>query len=148
MRTNPRAGNAPFIVDREDGRIHVTGTAFPTEFYLENYARTGVAFPQGLPEHTVILEGWKPGKPVLPKISLTKAIRRATGKGLAESKSCTGSVLSGEDVALMFATTAEAENFAARMQEQKPPLVPWLAGETVSSEAVCAGGGRSDRMGQ
>jgi len=35
------AGNAPFIVDRRDGSIHVTGTAYPTEEYLESYARVG-----------------------------------------------------------------------------------------------------------
>jgi hypothetical protein len=111
------AGNTPFIVDRKDGSIHVTGTAYPTEVYLENYGLTGTAFPQGVPEHTVVMEGWKPGKPPFPKISLTKAIRAATGKGLAESKLCTDSVLSGEDVALMFPTSAEAERFAAKVQE-------------------------------
>lgn len=35
------AGNAPFIVDRKDGTVHVTGTAKPTEFYIENYEQTG-----------------------------------------------------------------------------------------------------------
>ena len=36
------AGNAPFIVDRKDGSIYPTGTAYPTETYLqENYASTG-----------------------------------------------------------------------------------------------------------
>jgi hypothetical protein len=39
-------GNAPFIVNRNDGTIHLTGTALPTEIYLENYARTGTAFRQ------------------------------------------------------------------------------------------------------
>src|SRR5438477_4178995 len=54
------AGNAPFIVDRKDGSIHVTGTAYPTEAYLECYARTGRTYPFAVPEHVVILEGWKP----------------------------------------------------------------------------------------
>ena len=31
-------GNAPFIVDRGNGSIHVTGTAHPIDYYLENYA--------------------------------------------------------------------------------------------------------------
>lgn len=111
------AGNAPFIVDRNDGSIHVTGTALPTEIYLENYALTGTAFPPGVPEHTVVLEGWNPGKPPFAKISLAKVIRTATGKGLAESKRCTDAVLSGEDVALMFPTAAEAETFCAEAQK-------------------------------
>jgi hypothetical protein len=105
------AGNAPFIVDRGNGSIHVTGTALPTEIYVENYALTETAFPPGLPEHTVVLQGWKPGQTSFAKISLTKAIRKATGKGLAESKTCTDAVLAGEDVKLMFPSAAEAEKF-------------------------------------
>lgn len=33
------AGNAPLIVDREDGSVHVTGTAEPVELYLARYER-------------------------------------------------------------------------------------------------------------
>ncbi|HXB71286.1 MAG TPA: hypothetical protein VNY05_23830 [Candidatus Acidoferrales bacterium] len=110
------AGNAPFIVDRKDGSIHVTGTAYPTGVYLENYDLTGTAFPPGVPEDTVVLEGWKPSRSPFPKISLTKAIRAATEKGLAESKGCADSVLSGEDVGLMFPTAAEADKFSAEVQ--------------------------------
>src|SRR5687767_13922093 len=29
--------NAPLIVDREDGRVHVTGTARPVEHYLSEF---------------------------------------------------------------------------------------------------------------
>ena len=35
------AGNAPIIVSREDGSLHVTGTAFPPERYIENFIATG-----------------------------------------------------------------------------------------------------------
>ncbi len=31
------AGNAPIIIDRIDGEIRVTGTAYPTEHYLKEY---------------------------------------------------------------------------------------------------------------
>ena len=34
------AGNAPIIIDRLDGSLHVTGTAFPIEHYVEEYRRT------------------------------------------------------------------------------------------------------------
>ncbi len=30
-------GNAPFIVDKEDGTLHVTGTGRPTEEYIREY---------------------------------------------------------------------------------------------------------------
>jgi hypothetical protein len=33
------AGNAPIVVTREDGRVHVTGTALPVEHYLEKFNR-------------------------------------------------------------------------------------------------------------
>ena len=33
------AGNAPMIVDRRDGSIHFTGTAEPTEKYIERYKK-------------------------------------------------------------------------------------------------------------
>jgi hypothetical protein len=32
-------GNAPLIVDRGDGKLYITGTAFPVEHYLEEYRR-------------------------------------------------------------------------------------------------------------
>ena len=35
------AGNAPIIVDRNDGSVHVTGTAEPIERYIENYRSSG-----------------------------------------------------------------------------------------------------------
>lgn len=35
------AGNAPYIVNKLDGSIHVTGTAHPTEYYIQNYRESG-----------------------------------------------------------------------------------------------------------
>jgi hypothetical protein len=105
------AGNAPFIVDRKQGSIFPTGTALPTAVYLENYARTGRTFPPGEPEHTVVIEGWAPGKPAISKIPLTKAIRAATGTGLAEAKAHTDAVVAGLDVLLMFPSADEANSF-------------------------------------
>ena len=33
------AGNAPILVDRTDGSVHVTGTARPVAEYIERYRR-------------------------------------------------------------------------------------------------------------
>jgi hypothetical protein len=33
------AGNAPLIVDRSDGKLYITGTAQPVEFYLQEFRR-------------------------------------------------------------------------------------------------------------
>ena len=37
-------GNAPLIVDRNDGKLYVTGTAHPIEHYLQQY-RSGFRTP-------------------------------------------------------------------------------------------------------
>lgn len=34
------AGNSPFLIDAEDGSLHVLGTANPVETYLQEYERT------------------------------------------------------------------------------------------------------------
>jgi hypothetical protein len=34
-------GNAPLMISRQDGHLHVTGTAHPVEFYIENFKRSG-----------------------------------------------------------------------------------------------------------
>ena len=107
------AGNAPFIVDRKDGAIHVTGTAFPLEQYLESYARVGRTYPFAVAEQLVILDGRKPG---IQKVSLTELIRKSTKKGLAEAKSCTDEVLTGRPVALTFLTAADADAFCSDAQ--------------------------------
>ncbi|RYG90939.1 hypothetical protein EU803_13205 [Loktanella sp. IMCC34160] len=34
-------GNAPFLVERETGRLHVLGTARPAQFYVDNFIKSG-----------------------------------------------------------------------------------------------------------
>ena len=41
------AGNAPLLVSRTDGSVHITGTAQPTEFYIENFKRSGDPHREG-----------------------------------------------------------------------------------------------------
>jgi hypothetical protein len=33
------AGNAPLIVDKTDGKLYVTGTAHPVDYYLDEFRR-------------------------------------------------------------------------------------------------------------
>jgi hypothetical protein len=40
------AGNSPIIIDKRDGSIHVTGTAYPIEYYLDNFERTGSPYSE------------------------------------------------------------------------------------------------------
>lgn len=39
------AGNAPIIVERESGRLIITGTAYPIQHYIQNYEQDGSAHP-------------------------------------------------------------------------------------------------------
>lgn len=33
-------GNCPYIIDRHDGSIHIVGTAYPIEHYIEEYRQS------------------------------------------------------------------------------------------------------------
>ncbi len=107
-------GNAPFIVDRRDGSVHVTGTAYPIEEYLQGYARVARTYPFAVPEYVVVLNGWKPG---MLKVSLTKAIRKATGMDLPSAKQCTDDVIARKPVALTFSTAVEADEFRSEAEK-------------------------------
>ena len=41
----PLLGNAPIIVSRKDGSVHVTGTAHPVEYYISSFERYGTPHP-------------------------------------------------------------------------------------------------------
>ncbi len=43
--TDRLAGNAPVIVDRRDGSLHVTGTGHPVEWYVKKYQRSAARKP-------------------------------------------------------------------------------------------------------
>jgi hypothetical protein len=108
------AGNAPFIIDRKEGAIHPTGTAYPLEQYLESYDRVERTHPFAANEHLVILNGWKPG---MRKILLTKLTNSRANKALVEAKLSTDEVLAGRQVTLTFSTAAEADAFCADAQQ-------------------------------
>ncbi|MEA5674290.1 YrhB domain-containing protein [Pseudomonas sp. MH2] len=40
------AGNAPFLIDRQSGELHVLGTAKPLESYLNDYIKGKIAKPR------------------------------------------------------------------------------------------------------
>jgi len=107
----PIAGNAPLIVDRRDGSIHVTGTAYPTELYLESYERVGRTYPFATAEHLVVLDGWTPG---LREILLTKLIQGAGRKKLIDAKRCTDELLAGRTIVLKFLTETDADFFSSQ----------------------------------
>ena len=108
------AGNAPLIVDRRDGSLHVTGTAYPTRDYIESYERVGRTFPFAVAEHLVVIDGWKAG---LRKLLLTKLIHQAAHKSLLDAKRCTDDVLTGQRVSLTFSNATEADSFCSAVTD-------------------------------
>ena len=38
-------GNGPVLISKEDGALHRTGSAFPVEYYIENFVRYGKCIP-------------------------------------------------------------------------------------------------------
>lgn len=51
------------------------------------------------------------------KISLAKAIRKATGMGLPNARRCTDDVLARREVVLTFSTPGEADEFQGEAEE-------------------------------
>ena len=101
------AGNAPLIVDRKDGSVHVTGTGYPTEHYLQSYVQLG--HTRGILEPEVVLEGLSPET---SKIPVLKLIHERTPKNLVESKQCIDDLVCRQmPVTLMFSTEEAAEEF-------------------------------------
>ncbi len=106
-------GNAPIIVNRKDGSVHSTGTAYPIEQYLESYARVGRAFPFATPEHLCVLSG---GDPQLSAVRIARAIRSATGMSLTDAKSHADELTAGRPTTLSFASAQRADDFHAEIQ--------------------------------
>lgn len=76
-------GNAPYIVNRHDGSLHITGTARRTEYYIQNYEDTGNAHVEAVP--VLIISGWREGA---QKVSATRLLNQQASLGLARSKHC------------------------------------------------------------
>lgn len=108
------AGNAPVIVDRRDGSVHATGTAFPIEEYVASYARARRTEPFAIAEYAVHITGWTRE---ISKVPLAAAIRAAAGMSLVEAKRCADAVFAGDQVTLVLPTEAKARTFQARAEE-------------------------------
>lgn len=104
-------GNAPFIVSRSDGSVHVTGTAHPIERYIESFARVHRTYPFAEARYVVTLDGWLTG---LQKISLTKLIQHFSTLDLAQAKQFTDEILANRKVELTFQAQEQADEFLSQ----------------------------------
>ncbi len=101
-------GNAPFIVERESGRILGLGTAFTSEHYIENYEKHGD--PHFQPGPGIRLAGRSREVDVMAAVKL---LRDRLGIGLLAAKQIIEDCLAGRRPAV----TATSKSVAAQLAE-------------------------------
>ena len=103
-------GNAPLLVERETGRLFVTGTAYPTQHYLDRYLETGD--PHGEISRCVVL-GTPASRP--NKLATIQAIRDLAGLAMTDAKSLIDRCLHGEVVAVVAPDADAAGELISRL---------------------------------
>jgi Immunity protein 35 len=103
-------GNAPLLVERETGRLFVTGTALPTQAYVDRYLETGD--PHGEVSRCVLLDA----RPSLPdKLPTIRAIRELTGLAISDAKAAIDQCLNGAPVTILAPDADAAGQLIARL---------------------------------
>lgn len=105
------AGNAPILVDESDKSLHYTGTAYSSDYYVQNYLDTGDIHTEAIP--AVLLSGWKTGA---KKTEATRLINRSSSLGLAKSKTCIDKAIEGIPTSIQTETFQNAEKLATGLQ--------------------------------
>jgi hypothetical protein len=99
------AGNAPLIVDKTQGDIYVTGTAYPIAYYIANYERHGDPHVIEIP--AVRMTGWRQGALAISAITL---VREHSGLGLADAKKIVESCLAYQPTVVTVADVQIAKS--------------------------------------
>lgn len=97
-------------MERETGRLLVTGTACSTETYIERYLETGD--PHGELSRRVALEATAAD---LDKLSAIQAVRDLAGLGMLEAKVLVDRSMKGETVIIVTADAETAGQLIARL---------------------------------
>ena len=105
-------GNAPYIVERETGQVHETGTADPIEFYIDNFEATGD--PYGRPGNRFIIDSVEPGYDLM---AATKLVHRQCAIGLMDAKQRLQSVVDGGSVKLQASDPQAARALCGQLCE-------------------------------
>ena len=100
-------GNAPFIVDRHTGAVVSTGTALPSEHYIQQYET------RGADPNSVEVVGWSVGA---NKVAAVQALREHSSLGLADAKNAVDSVLEGRPVRIKTNDAKSALDLAAALE--------------------------------
>lgn len=106
------AGNAPLLIDREQGHVITLGTAEALGVYLENYVRFGD--PHAVPGSSLELSGWHAGA---DKVAATKALKAHTQLGLKDAKATIDMCLAGQKPVVNCAAPETAEILVGKLVE-------------------------------
>lgn len=107
------AGNAPIIIRKSDGKLLVTGTSHPVEYYVNNYEESGDPYLESVP--TVILCGLSEGS---DKKTCLQALRSQTSLTPIDAKAVLEKVAgSSETFSISASSNAEAEQISERLRE-------------------------------
>ena len=107
------AGNAPILVDRHSHRLFDLGTAYPEEYYVENYLTHGDPHfdrqpAEGWVELTCLTE-------TIDKVAAIRIIRRFNMLGLRDVKQLVEDCLAGKSRELQCASDMDALELAEEL---------------------------------
>ena len=103
-------GNSPILVDKNSHEIHILGSGFPVEYYIENYVACGDPFKK-LGKRIKLL-GRRDGA---QKFKAVQAIRRSTDLSLANAKSAIDECLAGRSNVIMCPSEVGAEKLVEQL---------------------------------
>lgn len=115
------AGNAPLLIDIPTGRVHVTGTGQPMQYYVTNFRVSGD--PHIEPVAAARIVGWRTGA---KKVSAVTLLKEQTHLGLAGAKASIDAVLEGREVEILPRQDVAARDLCAKLDE-----VGFIAKETL-----------------
>ncbi len=104
------AGNAPLLIDSDQGRIFTLGTAYEVSKYINIYQRFGD--PHAEPSSSVELCGWREGA---NKVMATKEIKEHVQLGLKDAKGAVEACLEGQKPIVQCADPESAEMLAHKL---------------------------------
>ena len=104
------AGNAPILIDSDQGRLFTLGTANEVSRYVHMYQRFGD--PHAEPGSSLELCGWRKGA---DKVMATKEIKEHTQLGLKDAKGAVDACLDGNKPIVQCADPESAEILARNL---------------------------------
>ncbi|WP_171181802.1 ribosomal protein L7/L12 [Ruegeria sp. HKCCD8929] len=104
------AGNAPILIDSDQGQVFTLGTAYDVSRYVQMYQRFGD--PHAEPGPSLELCGWRTGA---NKVMATKEIKKHTQLGLKDAKGAVDACLHGSKPIVKCADPETADLLAQKL---------------------------------